>query len=48
MRTQDAGTLVSASDLVTVSDYFSFAGADSQGRVALKPRHALLALPNFR
>lgn len=34
MRTQEAGTLVSASDLVTVSDYFSFAGADSQGHVA--------------
>jgi hypothetical protein len=34
MRTQEAGTLVSASDLVTVSDYFSFVGADSQGRVA--------------
>jgi hypothetical protein len=34
MRTQDAGTLVSASDLVTVSDYFSFVGADAQGHVA--------------
>ena len=30
MRTQEAGTLVSASDLVYVSDYFSFVGADSQ------------------
>jgi len=26
MRTQEAGTLVSASDLITVSDYFSFVG----------------------
>jgi hypothetical protein len=34
MSTQDAGTLVSASDLVTVSDYFSFVGADEQGHVA--------------
>jgi hypothetical protein len=34
MRTQNVGTLVSASDLVTVSNYFSFVGADSQGRVA--------------
>ena len=33
MRTQEAGTLVSASDLVTVSDYFSFVGADSQGHM---------------
>lgn len=34
ISTQDAGTLVSASDLVTVSDYFSFVGADVQGHVA--------------
>ncbi len=34
MNTQNAGTLVSASDLVTVSDYFSFVGADEQGHVA--------------
>ncbi len=34
MRTQEAGTLVSASELVTVSDYFSFVGADPQGHVA--------------
>ncbi len=34
MSTQNASTLVSASDLVTVSDYFSFVGADSQGHVA--------------
>jgi len=33
MNTQNAGTLVSASDLVTVSDYFSFVGADEQGHV---------------
>ena len=34
MNTRNAGTLVSASDLVMVSDYFSFVGADEQGRVA--------------
>ncbi len=34
MSAQDAGSLISASDLVTVSDYFSFVGADSQGHVA--------------
>ena len=34
MCTWEAGTLVSASDLVYVSDYFSFVGADSQGHVA--------------
>jgi hypothetical protein len=30
MNAQDASTLVSASDLVTVSDYFSFVGAGLQ------------------
>lgn len=34
MSTQDADTLVSASCLVTVSNYFSFVGADEQGHVA--------------
>lgn len=34
MSMHDAASLVAASDLVYVSDYFSFVGADEQGRVA--------------
>jgi hypothetical protein len=34
MSMQDAASLVAAADLVYVSDYFSFVGADARGRVA--------------